>query len=50
MNSSAEPRAPVVEVKGLSKSFGHVRALKNVGLKIFNGEIVALVGDNGAGK
>jgi simple sugar transport system ATP-binding protein len=41
---------PVVEVRSVVKSFGHVRALAGVDLKVFRGEIVALVGDNGAGK
>lgn len=41
---------PTVEVRQLSKSFGRVRALVGVDLRVFSGEIVALVGDNGAGK
>lgn len=45
-----EGNGPVVEVKGLVKSFGHVEALRGVDLKIMPGEVHALVGDNGAGK
>ena len=41
---------PVLELRGLSKSFGGVRALEEVDLELRAGEIVALVGDNGAGK
>jgi D-xylose transport system ATP-binding protein len=39
-----------LEGRGLSKSFGHVRALQDVDIDVFQGEILALVGDNGAGK
>jgi simple sugar transport system ATP-binding protein len=42
--------APVLEARGISKSFGAVRALDDVNLQVFPGEIVALIGDNGAGK
>jgi simple sugar transport system ATP-binding protein len=41
---------PLYELKGISKSFGHVEALKDVDMQIFEGEIIGLVGDNGAGK
>jgi len=39
-----------VNMKNINKSFGGVRALKDVDLKIKKGEIHALVGENGAGK
>ncbi len=41
---------PILEARGVSKSFGAVRALDDVNLQVFPGEIVALIGDNGAGK
>ena len=41
---------PVVEMRGISKSFGPVRALANVDLTLEPGEILGLVGDNSAGK
>jgi ribose transport system ATP-binding protein len=40
----------LVEMRGVSKSFGAVNALVDVDLKIRPGEILGLVGDNSAGK
>jgi rhamnose transport system ATP-binding protein len=42
--------APVIEVRGLSKSFGGVHALREVRLAVRAGEVLALLGENGAGK
>ena len=41
---------PVLEVENVSKLFGGVEALKNGSLKLFAGEVLAIVGANGAGK
>lgn len=40
----------VLAVKGLSKSFGGVRAVSDVGFSIEGGKLLALIGPNGAGK
>jgi ABC-type sugar transport system ATPase subunit len=42
--------APLLELRGVSKTFGAVRALYGVNLTVQPGKITALVGDNGAGK
>lgn len=43
-------RTPVLEARGLYRSFGHVRALEGTDFDLYPGEVVALIGDNGAGK
>lgn len=46
----AEQTTPVLEMRGISKSFGTLQALENVDFTVNENEIVGLVGDNGAGK
>ncbi|MGW0415569.1 ATP-binding cassette domain-containing protein [Streptomyces collinus] len=43
-------RAPLVELEGVSKRYGNVRALQDVSLEVHAGEITCVLGDNGAGK
>ncbi|MBD4809372.1 ATP-binding cassette domain-containing protein, partial [Xanthomonas citri pv. citri] len=42
--------APILELHGVSKRFGTLTALKDLSFHIGEGEIVGLLGDNGAGK
>ena len=41
---------PVLELKGIGKDFGAIRALHDVDMQVLPGEVVGLMGDNGAGK
>ena len=44
------PAAPIVEIRGISKSFPGVRAVRVVDLDLFPGEVHVVAGENGAGK
>jgi ABC-2 type transport system ATP-binding protein len=41
---------PVIEITGVNKSFGSLKAVNDLSVSIYEGEFVALLGPNGAGK
>ena len=41
---------PVIEIKGLCKSFGSVDVLKGIDMQVTAGEVVAIIGSSGSGK
>ena len=43
-------RPPLLELRGVNKSFGVVHVLHDVDFAVYPGQVTALVGDNGAGK
>lgn len=50
MSAPRPSGTPIIEARGLMRSFGNVRALDGADFDVFPGEVVALIGDNGAGK
>jgi branched-chain amino acid transport system ATP-binding protein len=42
--------APLLELRGLRAGYGPIEAIKGISLQVFPGEIVAMIGANGAGK
>ena len=48
--STTEGSKPAVEIRGLSKSFGHTKALDGLDLTVESGSITGFLGPNGAGK
>ena len=49
-SASTDSRQPVLEARNIVKTFGRVIGLDGVDLKLFPGEVLAVIGDNGAGK
>jgi D-xylose transport system ATP-binding protein len=50
VTSDPVTREPILELKGVCKNFGAIKALTDANLALHAGEVVALLGDNGAGK
>jgi simple sugar transport system ATP-binding protein len=49
-SAAAKPGVVKMELRGVSKSFGGVKVLRDVDFELRTGEVVGLLGDNGAGK
>jgi len=41
---------PILELKNVHSGYGSIKALKGISLKVYPGEVVAIIGANGAGK
>ncbi|NDV18108.1 ATP-binding cassette domain-containing protein [Pseudodesulfovibrio sp. JC047] len=41
---------PILELRNVVSTYGRIRALKGISLKVYDGEIVSVIGANGAGK
>ncbi|MFD5543302.1 ATP-binding cassette domain-containing protein [Streptomyces sp. NPDC127079] len=49
-DTSPTDGGPIVELRGTGKSYGNIRALHGVDLKVFANQVTCVLGDNGAGK
>ncbi|WP_319541632.1 ABC transporter ATP-binding protein [uncultured Pseudodesulfovibrio sp.] len=43
-------KKPILELKNVVSAYGRIQALKGISLKVYDGEIVSIIGANGAGK
>ncbi|WP_037110730.1 ATP-binding cassette domain-containing protein, partial [Rhodococcoides fascians] len=49
-NAPSGGKTPLIELKGVGKSYGNIIALKDINLRVGAGEVTGVLGDNGAGK
>jgi simple sugar transport system ATP-binding protein len=49
-SATAERGSPLIEMEGVGKSYGPIRALEGINLRVAAGEVACVLGDNGAGK
>src|ERR1044071_8858756 len=49
-NGATPPRAVMIECRGLAKKFGDLRAVDDLNLSVYAGELFGFLGPNGAGK
>ena len=49
-NTPSIADAPILKVAGLTKNFGGLRAVHNIDLELYPGDLAGLIGPNGAGK
>jgi branched-chain amino acid transport system ATP-binding protein len=47
---ASEQKAPILELKGLSKSFGALAVINDISMRVERGEALGILGPNGAGK
>ena len=50
MSAQVASRSPILTARGLSKRYGQVVALNHADFDLYPGEVLAVIGDNGAGK
>ena len=50
MSTTTENRTPILSARGIHKRYGNVTAIDGADFDLYPGEILAVIGDNGAGK
>ena len=50
IEKNSSPKAPILEVRGLKKSFGSTKVLRGIDLTLKRGDVLAIIGSSGGGK